>query len=518
MSSSVTTGPVEPDQFSNLREPKVPGLFGFPPQAALALVVVAMLALVIAQVNIIAAVVLLLVAVALVAPTAVPRKDGVGRYTYLWRRRQFRAARAQGRTVLRQGLVGDVPTGTCALPGVGASTELSEHEDINGRPFGLLHWPHEQIYAVVLQANPAGFEGLDQKTINTQLSYWAAWLGSLNTIPELKQVAVTVETTPDSGQRLTRAMDRGRLPDTEVSEFAAEVEHEIRRLYVGGSPATRVWITLSLTSRVEGDDDGRGLLRGRDEMADQIGGLLPGWTNSLAPTGAGGAVFPCSAQHIIDQTRVAFDPSVALDVEEAVLSGEGTGLSWEDAGPVYHDTASTSYRHEDAISRTWQMLRPPTGVFYARTLEQLLAPTSHVARKRVTLLYRPETPVASQQAAERDITAARFKASQGARAKARANVELEAAEQTARQEAQGAPLVRIGMVVTVTCEDESKLRVASQTITNTLAAQARLTLRRATGAQDVGFLMGLPLGLVPKLLLTGPVPAPKAKSQKTKEW
>lgn len=514
--SSQSVSSVEPDRFSNLREPKLPGVFRLPPLAALFLVIAALAVMVISQFNLWAALAVALLSIAVVTPTAFPRKDGYGRYEMMFRRRAYSSARKNGRVELLQGLAGEVPGGECRLPGVAASTGLSSHVDAQGRGYGLVHWPHAHLYAVVLQCDPAGFEGLDQGTKNDEVGHWAGWLASLNTVPEIAGVSVVIETAPDSGQRLLRSMDRGRVAADQLPEFAAAVEQQVRAEYRTGSPVTRCWVTISLTAKVDDELDGQGMLRGRDEMADQIGDLLPVWTSSLAATGAGGSVFPCTMQQITDQTRVEYDPSIAVDVEEANLSGEGTGIMWEQAGPVYAKSDPTVYWHEGSVSRTWQMLTPPRGFFYAETLHALLAPHPDVPRKRVAILYRPETPAASAEAAENDVKAARFRASQGAHAKAVAEVELESALQTSRQEAQGAPLVRAGLVITATCGDQTAMRRATRAVVTSLAAKARMTLRGSTGTQDVGFLLSMPLGLVPQTILTGPAPEPKSK--KKKEW
>jgi hypothetical protein len=207
----------------------------------------------------------------------------------------------------------------------------------------------------------------------------------------------------------------------------------------------------------------------------------------------------------VDFTRVAFDPSVAGDVEDAQLAaasgeGDGTGLRWSEAGPIYHEVLDDSYRHDTAISRSWQMKSPPRGAFFAETLQRLLEPHKDIERKRVTLLYRPETPEASAMAAEADVKKARFKATQSRRAKAIDDVELRAAEKTAEQEAMGSPLVRVGLIISISSFDEAALRRASRAVRGGLAAQARIALRLPLGSQDTAFLTGLPLGLVPQHL------------------
>lgn len=502
-------GADETVRYGNLRVPRMPGFGRLSFGGSVWLVLAAVLLMLISLTNIWAAVLWAVFAVAVAAPTAFPTKDGYGRYELLWRRRRFGAARRAQRTTLRQGLTGAVPDGSCRLPGVAAATHLTSEVDMHGRSFGLIHWPHANLYSVVLHASPAGFAGLDKHVRDNFVAYWAAWLGQLNTVEEIVGAAVVVETVPDSGQRLERAMDRGRLDDAAVPELARAVEAEIRSSGRQGSPTLTCRVTVTLSARCPGERDGESeMVRTREEMAEQIGDLLPSWTAALGATGAGTNVGPCTAQEIVDSTRVAFDPSVAADVEEAQLAaaaGEssGTGLTWEEAGPIWAEARPDVYLHEAARSRTWQMKSLPS-VFFAETIRRMLEPHKDIARKRVALLYRPETPEASASAADADVRKAIFRATQGRRAKAAAELELEAARQTARQEAEGAPLIRVGLVVTATSFDEESLRRASRSVTSALAGQARIGLRVPRGSQDIAFLTGLPLGLVPQQLSRPP--------------
>jgi len=486
-------------RYGNLREPKMPGIGRLSFGASVFLVLAAVILMLLCLINIVVGIVWAVFAVAVALPTAFPTKDGYGRYQVMWRRRQAKASVRSKKNTLRQGMFGAVPDGACHLPGVAASTALSSHEDIHGRPYGLVHWPHADLYSVVLQAAPAGFAGLDKGVRDNAVAHWAGWLGQLNTVEEIVGAAVVVETVPDSGHRLERAMDRGRAD--EVPAFADLVQEQIQDSSRVGSPTLTCRITLTLSARVE---DGEAVMvRPEAEMAEQIGDLLPSWTSSLGTTGAGTSVRPCTAQDITDFTRVAFDPSVADDVEEAQLAaaagdGVGTGLTWAEVGPIFHEVHAQTYAHESTLSRTWQMRYPPRGVFFAETLQRMLEPHKDIARKRVALLYRPETPEASANAADADVKKANFKATQGNRAKAAAAVELEAAQVTARQEAQGSPLVRVGMAVTVSAFDQEALRRASRAVKSGLAAQARIGLRVPVGSQDMAFLTGLPLGLVPQ--------------------
>lgn len=494
-------------RFGQLIEPKLPGLGRLPAGASIFLVLSAAVLMVLCMVSLWAALAWAVFALLAVAPEAFPTKDGYGRYRTLWRSHRHKASVRSGRNLVRQGAVGHVPDGSCRLPGVAAATRLETHYDVHGREFGLIVWEKADLYSVVMQCSPVGFSGVDKRVKDDMVAQWAGWLGTLNTIEEIVGASVVVETVPDSGQRLSRALDRGRADESTVPAASRVVVEQIRDSYRVGSPELSCRITLTLSGR--GDQDGS--VRGAAEIAEQVGDLLPSWTSMLAGTGAGTSVRPCSSAEITDQARVAFDPSVAEIVEEVRLTGQSTGIDWADAGPVFATNTRDTYVHETAMSRTWQMLKPPQAAFFAESLQSLLSPHKDIARKRVTLLFRPETPAASAAAADNEIKKATFKATSGRRAKAGAKAQLEAAELTAKQEALGSPLIRVSMLITVTAFDADEMRRASRAIRSGLSGQARIALRLPRGSQDLAFLTALPLGLVPQVHIRPPARTSKSE-------
>ena len=102
-----------------------------------------------------------------------------------------------------------------------------------------------------------------------------------------------------------------------------------RRLITSAAPEVVARITLTFDGRRL---DGKAGDRGMEEMAEEIGNKLPGIISGLANTGAG-AVRPNTAQEIIDFTRVAYDPTTAVAVEEAQAAG-GTGLGVGGCWPI----------------------------------------------------------------------------------------------------------------------------------------------------------------------------------------
>ncbi|AKU15045.1 SCO6880 family protein [Luteipulveratus mongoliensis] len=480
--------------YGNLRKPGLPGLFGLSALQAVATAAAAMVLMVLCVMGqlVAAGVWFALVAIALV-PVLVPSRDEQNRYSKMGRWFSHASARRKGKTLLRQGVAGRTPEGTCRLPGLAAQSQLSEFTDAYGRAFGLISIPRTHHHTVVIEANAPGTTGVDRESIDSQVAHWAAWLADLRQSGDIVAAAVVVETAPDSGQRLRRFATRGLVQD--APEFSTAVLGEVLDTLPAGSAAisTRIAITFTGRPRVEGM--GSKALSTR-EMADEIATRLPGLVHRLGTTGAGTTCRACTAQEIVDLTRVAFDPSAAADVEQARLEGTGTGLTWKEAGPIAAQTNYESYVHESAISRTWQMQAPPRGVFYAATLKDLLSPHRDIARKRVALLYRPEDPEASATAVERDINWSRWRASQKERMTERARADLEAAQKAAREEQAGASLVRFGMLVTATVLDEADMPMAEKAVVSNLAAPARLKLRVAKGSQDVAFMAALPLGVI----------------------
>lgn len=499
-------------QYSGLRPPRLMGLWGLSFFATVLLVIAAIVLVGILVIGMVAqigmwtvglAVVWGLIALGGILPEAIKTRDGQGHYSKWMSRRSFRRAEKSGETVLSQGLTGKVPTMTIGLPGLAATVKLDEYVDIHGNPYGLLTWGDTNLYSVVINAHPTGMSGKDPSAFDAEVDQWQAWKAQLNQSGSVVAAQVTVESVPDSGQRLSRAIDRGRADLEAVPEFSRAMAEQIKGLGATGSPQLFTRISITFTGEERDEDSGETHTRTKSEMVRQIGDLLPELVSTLVATGAGSACRPARAQQIIDFTRVAFDPAVAPVVEEAQL-GEGTGLTWDEAGPLTAVNHFDAYQHESAWSRTWQMRQAPRGAFFGVVLKRLLEPHRDIARKRVTLCYRTESPLRSAEIAERDVTAAQIAVSQSPRAKAAQEQALRVARSTAEQEALGAPLIRVGLLVTVTTLKSEKgisardlLETASRTVTSRLAPSAKLRMRLPQGAQDSAFVAALPLGMVP---------------------
>ncbi len=141
------------------------------------------------------------------------------------------------------------------------------------------------------------------------------------------------------------------------------------------------------------------------------------------------------------------------------------------------------------------MTQAPRGNVQSGVLARLLAPHRDIARKRITLLYRPIDAAKAAAIVEADLRAAEFRVTSTSKPAARDSLAVRAASATAQEEVSGAGLVQFGMLVTATVMELSKQADARAAIDN-LAATARLRLRPVYGSQDSAFAAALPLGLV----------------------
>jgi hypothetical protein len=193
--------------------------------------------------------------------------------------------------------------------------------------------------------------------------------------------------------------------------------------------------------------------------------------------------------------RVAYDPAAAILIDEANAAGEPPEIPWTEVGPAAHQANWDSYRHDSAVSVTWMMSTAPRGNVPSSILTRLLAPHRDIARKRVTLLYRPIDAGRAAAIVDADARAASFNLTASDRPNARNFASVRAALATAEEEASGAGLVNFGVLVTATVTDPDRLSDARAAVDN-LSATARLRLRPVYGSQDSAFAAALPLGLV----------------------
>jgi hypothetical protein len=472
--------------YGNWRKPTSPGIGSLGLAGTIILLAGLVVTVIAMMLSLIAGLIILgLVAVAL-APLFF--RDRHGR-TLLQRsiaRIAWRRGRSAGQHIYRSGPLGLTAFGTFRLPGLAASSSVYEAQDSYGRPFGLIEMPSTGHYTAVFECGADGASLVDTDQVDTWVAYWGSWLASLAHEPSLVSASISIETAPDPGTRLAREVE-GNLKPT-APALAKDVLREVVRTYPAGSAMVnaRVSVTYSAAPRPGAKR------RDRAEMAREIGTRLPGLSSHLGMTGAGEAR-PMPAQQLAEMVRIAYDPSVQVLIEQSQASG-GSGLTWTDAGPVAAQESWGHYVHDSAASITWGMSEAPRGEVLSSVLTGLLAPHRDIARKRVTILYRPHDPASAAKIVENDRRDARFRLG-GNKPAARDTVAVAAAEQSAREEAKGAGLVRFAMLVTATVNSPEDLPTAAAAV-DVLAPPARVQLRRMYGSQASAFAAALPIGIV----------------------
>lgn len=479
-----------PRTYGGWRRPTSPGLIGLGSIGtaglfgALIAVVFTIMVVGVREAMVLAGVLVMLLAVLLV-------KDVHGRslLARLAARTSWVSARSRGTHLYRSGPLGRTPWGTYQLPGLAAPTRLSEHTDSYGRPFALLYTPATGSFSIVIGTEPDGAALVDEEQVDGWVADWGHWLANLGDEPGIEAASVTIETAPDSGTRLRREVSM-HLNDDNAPAFAKAMLAEAVENYPAGSSTVKAYVAITFSAAARAG----GKKRTAEEMGRELAARLPGLTGDLQATGAGSA-HPLAAQELCEVIRVAYDPAAAVLIDEAHANGEIPELSWPDVGPTAAQASWSGYRHDSAYSMTWSMTSAPRGNVQSGVLARLLAPHRDIARKRVTLLYRPIDAARAASIVDADVKAASFIATAESKPAARDVLAMRSALAAASEEASGAGLVNFGLLVTATVFDYDSHADARAAIDN-LSATARLRLRPVYGSQDSAFAAALPLGLV----------------------
>jgi hypothetical protein len=396
--------------------------------------------------------------------------------------------RSKGTNIYRSGPLGRAEWGTVQLPGLLAGSRLSEWRDSYNRPFALVQVPATGHYTVVIGTEPDGAALVDREQVDSWVAEWGHWLARLGDEPGVEAASVTIETAPDTGTRLRREV--ATRIDPAAAPFARHLLNDLVDHYPAGSATIKAFVAITFNSVARAG----GRRRSPDEMGRELASRLPGLTQGLSATGAG-ATHPLTAQELCEVVRIAFDPASARLIDDANAAGEPPELFWPEVGPAAHQAGWDTYRHDSAVSMTWMMSSAPRGNVPSSVLAQLLAPHRDVARKRVTLLYRPIDAARAAAIVEADVRSSTFNVQSSNKPTARSLSAARSAVATAQEEAAGAGLVNFGILVTATVTDASGVLDARAAIDN-LSATARLRLRLVHGSQDSAFAAALPVGLV----------------------
>lgn len=443
--------------------------------------------LLVSMASVVAAIAILVVGMGVILVLAIRDREHRNMVDRTVEKRTWMAAQRTGANLYRSGLLAPIDGGKAMLPGILSRVGLTSALDGLGGEFCLVRHSHTGEYSLLLSCQPQGASLADDDVEDSYVASWAGLMESLASETGVTQLAVTVDTAPDSGVRFRRTLSKRIVED--APELAARAMAQIMDQYAAGGASNDV--TLTLTFRYT-DRDGKYLEAG--EAARRISLLLPSIREQIAQAG-GGAARALGMEEITRMVRVAYDPAAQETIEE---SDEPPYIAWEDCGPLMHEAGWSHYSHDSGLSRTWEMVDPPQSNVTADTLTRLLSPLADCDRKRVTVLYRMLPPDKTMFMAEQNRQKAANQVSQEKRATVRSMSQIGKANRQAVETNQGAVMVFFGMLVTVTVsrgEQESQRLEAASRAVEQAAGGAKIDLRPCYGAQDTGFAASLPLGL-----------------------
>lgn len=428
------------------------------------------------------------------APAVIPYK---GRTLYaVWSQgRAWKRHRKTGRNVYMSGLSGVNKTGTRQLPGLLTNVEVWGGIDAADRPFALVQIKATNQWAVTLNVTAQGNSLVDPPTTDEWVAQWGNYLAVLGQEEGISQAAAIVETTPDNGEILlahTASLLHASGPEFAKRTMMASAE-ELPR----GVAETNGFVALTFTESGLGVD--RKIHRGdwavAQVVAAEIGSRLPALSVGLLDSGASVGI-PLTVDELARRVREAYDPKVIAEFAQLDAAGKEVTVSWADAGPSRHDEEATVYHHDSGLSRSWEMSKVPSGMFYDDVLKRILSPIQAAPHKRVALFYYPTDTSAAGTLVDREYKAALARAGRDGVTKASENMAVIAAHQATEEEARGAGVGTISMIVTATWAegDIEGLKKGTDAIERA-AKGARARFSTVRGAQSAHFAASLGVGL-----------------------
>lgn len=403
----------------------------------------------------------------------------------------FRRAKSQGGTSYRPGSL--TRLGTHLLPGVLASSTLTEGEDIAGHRYAMVTYPTTGHHVIALKANPDGASLIDSATMTRRVVKFGEWLARLSYEPNLVQAAITIEIAADQLPGLELEINGNLKQD--APEISKAMFAQMLQTYPDGGSTSRATIGLTFATPGGLSKEQRkdyGVAAQRERLSPRLPELL----GNLPATGAG-PVSLMTADDILETVRCAYNPSDRAWYQRLRAIGQSRPvMRWNSAGPTAATEEWSYYKHGAGVSVTWEKTGFTSSKVNARALAPLLQEHSAVPVLRVTLLYEPVSPAVSGSIAENDHNNAEHRLINAKKPSARARRDVAQADRVRASEADGASLLNFATIITATVDSEKELPAAAAAL-DTMGPAARLHLRRMDGSQAAAFAQGIGvLGLV----------------------
>lgn len=377
------------------------------------------------------------------------------------------------------------------LPGMLGRTSLLEKDDPFGQPFAVVKNPlGGGLYTVVVRCVSDGPWLQDATQLNNWVAGYSRVLTTMGHEQGLVAAKAITDTGPDPGHQLASMVASLMPTDRPVPELARNTMAECVADYPQMNSENVTY--LELTFR------GRALNRRNKEDAilAELSRRVPGLMGQLGSAG-GGAVSMVTRAELPAIVRVGYDPAAQPFLEQALAAQTEHHIEWADAGPVASQDFWDRFVHDSGVSVTWEMFEAPRSAITSLASSAMLRPHSDFARKRVAMIYRPQTPEKSVDVAENDANAAKFMAKQSKKQiTATASLRMRATDQSREEVAAGAVMVPFSILMTATVTDPDQL-VQAVSRMESEAGTVPLRVRRSYGSQAAAFAATLPVGFVP---------------------
>ena len=194
--------------------------------------------LMLSMVNVVAAIATAVIGIGTIAVLAVRDREHRNVLDRTVERRSWLSESRKGRALYRSGMLAPVESGECRLPGILSRVSLVEANDGFGNRLTLVRHGHTGEYSLLLACQPQGAALADDDVEDAYVASWAGLLEALGGETGVTQLAVTVDTSPDSGVRFRRNLAKRTVKD--APELAARAMAQIMDLYATGGASSSV--------------------------------------------------------------------------------------------------------------------------------------------------------------------------------------------------------------------------------------------------------------------------------------